>query len=60
MHCIINIYYSFGMITPNRKFFAGTGYRYGFNGKESDTDLKGEGNQQDCKGIFKTKRRITS
>jgi RHS repeat-associated protein len=40
-------YYPFGMIMPNRKFAAVTGYRYGFNGKENDNEPKGEGNQQD-------------
>jgi len=32
---------------PGRKFSAGNGYRYGFNGKENDNEVKGEGNQQD-------------
>lgn len=33
---------------PGRKYQAGTGlYRYGFNGKENDNEVKGEGNQQD-------------
>ena len=32
---------------PGRKFSAGSGYRYGFNGKEDDNEVKGEGNQQD-------------
>ena len=27
------------MITPGRKFSAGSGYRYGFNGKENDKDI---------------------
>jgi len=35
------------MIMPGRKFTAGTQYRYGFNGKENDNEVKGEGNQQD-------------
>jgi len=35
------------MQMPGRKFNAGTGYRYGFNGKENDNEVKGEGNQQD-------------
>jgi len=35
------------MNMPGRKFSAGSGYRYGFNGKENDNDVKGEGNQQD-------------
>jgi RHS repeat-associated protein len=40
-------YYPFGMLQPSRQFSAGTGYRYGFNGKENDNEVKGEGNQQD-------------
>ena len=32
---------------PGRKYQAGSDYRYGFNGKENDNDVKGEGNQQD-------------
>ena len=33
---------------PGRKYSqANTTYRYGFNGKENDNDVKGEGNQQD-------------
>lgn len=32
---------------PGRKFSGGTGYRYGFNGKENDNEVKGDGNQQD-------------
>ena len=42
-----NDYYTFGMQMPGRSFKAGSGYRYGFNGKENDNDVKGEGNQQD-------------
>jgi RHS repeat-associated protein len=34
------------MTQPGRKFSLG-GYRYGFNGKENDNEVKGEGNQQD-------------
>src|SRR5215218_1427115 len=30
-----------------RSYSVGSGYRYGFNGKENDNDVKGEGNQQD-------------
>jgi len=41
-----NDYYPFGSLMPGRKFSAGA-YRYGFNGKENDNDVKGEGNQQD-------------
>jgi RHS repeat-associated protein len=40
-----NDYYPFGMGMPGRKFSGG--YRYGFNGKENDNEVKGEGNQQD-------------
>lgn len=32
---------------PGRTYSAGNGYRYGFNGKENDNEVKGEGNQQD-------------
>jgi RHS repeat-associated protein len=35
------------MVMPGRKFSAGTQYRYGFNGKEEDDEVKGDGNQQD-------------
>jgi RHS repeat-associated protein len=36
------------MLEPGRKFAQGNSkYRYGFNGKEKDNDVKGEGNQQD-------------
>ena len=36
------------MLQPGRKYSsAGSGYRYGFNGKENDNEVKGEGNQQD-------------
>lgn len=40
-------YYPFGMLMPGRKF-NGAGYRYGFNGKENDNEVKeGDGLQQD-------------
>lgn len=42
-----NDYYPFGMLMPGRSYSAGNQYRYGFNGKENDNDVKGEGNQQD-------------
>ena len=42
-----NDYYPFGMMMPGRKYTAEDGYRYGFNGKENDNEVKGEGNQQD-------------
>ena len=35
------------MKMPNRTYTAGGGYRYGFNGKEEDDEVKGDGNQQD-------------
>jgi RHS repeat-associated protein len=40
------------MVMPQRNYSAGTlsgaeGYRYGFNGKENDNEVKGQGNQQD-------------
>lgn len=36
------------MAMPGRKYSASSLYRYGFNGKENDNEVKGEGNQQDC------------
>jgi|GEM_PF-4239959 len=39
-------YAPFGMQLVGRKWQAGD-YRYGFNGKENDNEVKGEGNQQD-------------
>ncbi|HEY4481345.1 MAG TPA: RHS repeat-associated core domain-containing protein [Candidatus Brocadiaceae bacterium] len=40
-----NDYYPFGMLQPGRKYSsAGSGYRYGFNGKENDNEVEGEGN----------------
>lgn len=36
------------MMMPGRKYTQGSSkYRYGFNGKENDNDVKGTGNQQD-------------
>jgi RHS repeat-associated protein len=41
-------YYAFGMIMPGRTYSnAGAKYKYGFNGKENDNEVKGDGNQQD-------------
>jgi RHS repeat-associated protein len=34
------------MVMPQRSIISGS-YRYGFNGKENDNDVKGSGNQQD-------------
>jgi RHS repeat-associated protein len=42
-----NDYYPFGMIMPGRKYAFDDTYRYGFNGKENDNEVKGEGGQQD-------------
>ncbi|WP_072362394.1 RHS repeat-associated core domain-containing protein [Chitinophaga sancti] len=39
-------YYSFGMLQPDRQF-AINEYRYGYNGKENDNQVKGNGNQID-------------
>ena len=35
------------MQEPGRKFTLNNSYRFGFNGKENDNEVKGEGNQQD-------------
>jgi RHS repeat-associated protein len=40
------MYYSFGMIQPNTQNLSGN-YKYGFNGKESDDEVSGTGNQYD-------------
>jgi RHS repeat-associated protein len=41
-------YYPFGWAMPGRTYTAaGANYKYGFNGKENDNEVKGEGNQQD-------------
>jgi RHS repeat-associated protein len=42
-----NDYYPFGMVMPGRLFTGTTLYRYGFNGKESDNEIKGTGNEID-------------
>jgi RHS repeat-associated protein len=42
-----NDYYPFGMEMANRKYSVQVPYRYGFNGKENDNEIKGEGNQID-------------
>jgi RHS repeat-associated protein len=39
-------YYSFGMLLSGRHFDSDR-YRYGFNGKEKDDEMEGEGNWQD-------------
>ncbi|MBA2746028.1 MAG: hypothetical protein H0U44_07385, partial [Flavisolibacter sp.] len=42
-----NDYYPGGMDMPGRSYSNNNQYRYGFNGKENDNEVKGEGNQQD-------------
>ncbi|WP_214073231.1 RHS repeat-associated core domain-containing protein [Mucilaginibacter sp. dw_454] len=42
-----NEYYAFGGLMPGRTFTQSNNYRYGFNGKENDNEVKGVGNQQD-------------
>ncbi|WP_343522276.1 RHS repeat-associated core domain-containing protein [Pedobacter sp.] len=44
-----NDYYAFGGQMPGRDFTnpGAQAYRYGFNGKENDNEVKGTGNQQD-------------
>ena len=39
-------YYPFGMLVPNRHADSNK-YRYGFNGKENDNEIMGEGNFED-------------
>ncbi|MGZ4042204.1 MAG: RHS repeat domain-containing protein, partial [Bacteroidia bacterium] len=41
-------YHTFGSQMPGRAYISSSGaYRYGFNGKENDDEVKGDGNQQD-------------
>ena len=40
-------YYPFGALMPGRVSSADSKYRYGYNGKENDNEIKGAGNQQD-------------
>jgi RHS repeat-associated protein len=39
-------YYPFGMVIPERRYDSSV-YRFGFNGKENDNEVKGSSNQQD-------------
>jgi len=39
-------YYPFGSLEPGRTY-SSESYRFGFNGKENDNEVKGTGNQQD-------------
>jgi RHS repeat-associated protein len=40
-------YFPFGMLMPRRSFSSASAYKFGFNGKENDNEVKGLGNQQD-------------
>lgn len=40
-------YYPFGMLMPGRQLDSSIGYRYGFNGKENDNEVNGEGTHLD-------------
>jgi RHS repeat-associated protein len=42
-----NDFYPGGMTMPGRKYENGTSYRYGFNGKEEDNEISGDGNKLD-------------
>lgn len=42
----VNNYYAFGMLEEGMSA-SSEGYRYGFNGKESDNEISGVGNQYD-------------
>lgn len=42
-----NDYFPFGMQMPGRSYSAASPYRYGYNGKENDKEVKGDGNQLD-------------
>ncbi|MFZ1826338.1 MAG: RHS repeat-associated core domain-containing protein, partial [Chitinophagales bacterium] len=37
-------HYPFGMLTPGRNWSAESEYRFGFNGVENDSNIKGNGN----------------
>ncbi|OQP63674.1 hypothetical protein A4R26_17030 [Niastella populi] len=40
-------YYPYGMLMPGRSYAPVNSYRYGFNSKEQDPEVKGAGNQYD-------------
>jgi len=42
-----NDYFPFGSLMPGRTFSTENSYRYGFNAKENDNEVMGEGNFQD-------------
>ena len=41
------VYHPFGMLLSGRSWEVGSGYRYGFNGKEHDVEVNGSGNVYD-------------
>ncbi|HMG17057.1 MAG TPA: RHS repeat-associated core domain-containing protein, partial [Saprospiraceae bacterium] len=43
----VNDYYPFGSLMPGRNYAIIDQYRFGFNGKENDNEIKGKGNYQD-------------
>jgi RHS repeat-associated protein len=43
-------YYSFGMLMPTRTWDNGSKYRYGFNGKENDNEVKIDANGNEIQG----------
>lgn len=46
----------FGMLMVGRSFESGSGYRYGFNGKEQDDEINGNGNIYDyCFRIYNSR-----
>ena len=53
-------YYPFGMVTPGRSYSAGSGYRFGFNGKESDPELYEDGNIYDYGFRMQTPTKLTT
>lgn len=46
LHTSAQDYYPFGSLEPDRTY-SSANYRFGFNGKENDNEVKGTGNQQD-------------
>jgi len=52
-----NDYYPFGMQMPGRTFTVDSSYRYGFNGKENDNEVRNkEGSQLDLNSIIYDRR----
>lgn len=44
---MLSDYYPFGMQMPGRNYIYSPGYRFGYNGKENDDEVKGNGNSLD-------------